>query len=223
MRVTYDLTDLTPSFREEAVDATVNGQQVVEVADFVRAVHASVFPRGNRVTEFAFRACRVFASEALAGAFFLTHHAALPDSGVLTVEVGPSATPTTFYLSGAALADVRFGPWIGASVWVSYLFRAGAAFTTETPTLPDELEGTDMLKRNTVAIADATRTGAVTFSSAFGAAPSVVASVEAPDGSSAILGVTIHSVTAAGFSWLLTAPTPATGYTLHWQAVGAAP
>ena len=74
-------------------------------------------------------------------------------------------------------------------------------------------------KRDIVTIAIGDKAGAVVFPVAFASVPSVNATVLLPSGTAGGLTITIHTVSAAGFSWRLSAPTPAAGYKLHWHAI----
>ena len=74
-------------------------------------------------------------------------------------------------------------------------------------------------KRGVVDVASGDKTGAVVFAEAFASSPSVNCTVLLPDGSAAAVTPTVHTVSATGFTWRLSAPTPAAGYKLHWHAI----
>ena len=74
----------------DAHDVSLNGRQVVQDAQFLRAVSAEPLARGNQVNRLQFTVTRQHVSVAEAAAYVLTAFSSLPQSGTATVVCGAS-------------------------------------------------------------------------------------------------------------------------------------
>jgi hypothetical protein len=111
----------------DAHDVRLNGQQVVQEAQFLRAVTASPLARGNATNELQFSVTQQHASvAAAAAAFALTAFGALPGSGTATVVCGAlGETPVTCTFS-AVLAAMPACSFRGTRTDVTFVLRGGA-------------------------------------------------------------------------------------------------
>src|ERR1700722_13061932 len=74
----------------DAHDVLLNGRQVVQDAQFLRAVAAQPLARGNEVNVLTFTVTRQHVSVAEAAAYVLTAFSSLPGSGTATMLCGAS-------------------------------------------------------------------------------------------------------------------------------------
>src|SRR5476651_489447 len=72
----------------DAHGVRLNGKQLVQDAQFLRAVAAQPLARGNQVNQLRFTVTRQHSSVAAAGAFAVTAFSALPASGLATSVCG---------------------------------------------------------------------------------------------------------------------------------------
>jgi hypothetical protein len=110
----------------DAHEVRLNGRQVVQDAQFLRAVSAQPFARGNAVNELQFSVTQQHASVAAAAAFALTAFSLLPASGTATVVCGAyGETPVTCTFA-AALAAMPACTFRGTRTDVTFVLRGGA-------------------------------------------------------------------------------------------------
>src|SRR5260221_14285642 len=104
----------------DAHDVHLNGRQIVQDAQFLRAVAAQPLARGNRVNMVRFTVTRQHASVAEAGAYVLTAFSSLPASGSGTGICGAyGEAPLTCAFSagvGGVPGSVFYGARRGAAV-----------------------------------------------------------------------------------------------------------
>lgn len=228
MIVLFETTYLASGWAQSADDIALDGEQVVDEAEFFRAATATFFPRGNIRTTFEFTVHYIFATQVLAEQFVLTLPTQVPmtnaDNGALQCicgELNP-ATQVTCYLSPAVLRRARIVRQVGISVDVRYTV-VGGTFTTQAPatglpTYPNPNEVNPVYRRGQVAIGNGATSVAITFSAALPGLPgAVLASVMAPTGSD-VIDCTIDSdtVSTAGMTVALAAATPNGNYILNY-------
>lgn len=202
---------------------TLNGQQLVDAAEFFRAAAATFFARGNASITLQFRVQRLFGSIKKAERFALTHPSTIPLEGLLAITAGESGDTVPLYLEGAVLEQVQIVELSGACVVVQYTIK-GSAFTSDVPDdLPgsaDSAEETIVMRRGKPAVGAAVDTIVVVFSSPLAASPIVKAELHGPTGSAAIGGQVLEdTITIAGFTYKADAATPDASYKLHYIAV----
>jgi hypothetical protein len=110
----------------DAHDVRLNGQQVVQEAQFLRAVTASPLARGNAANELQFSVTQQHASVAAAAAFALTAFGALPASGTATVVCGALGESPVTCTFPAVLAAMPACSFRGTRTDVTFVLRGGA-------------------------------------------------------------------------------------------------
>lgn len=204
-------------------DLSVNGQQVVEEQQFVRAATAAFVPRENESVRVQFTALRTCGSRRAADAFALMHWQSVPHAGLLAIVCGSGADLQTVYLRDALLTAAQVVDRRGVSVRVQYAF-VGSKLETEIPVeaLPGEpapQEENPVKRRGPTAIPAGVSSLAVPFASPLASQPVVFVSVSRPTGGARIDAVLCkETVTVNGFTVELSAPTPDDTYQLEWVA-----
>jgi hypothetical protein len=110
----------------DAHEARLNGQQVVQDAQFLRAVSAQPLARGNAVNELQFTVTQQHASVAAAASFVLTAFGSLPQSGTATVVCGALGESPVTCVFAAVLAGMPVGTFRGTRTDVTFVLRGGA-------------------------------------------------------------------------------------------------
>ena len=101
----------------------LNGAEVVQEAQFLRAVTSKAFPRGNTRTTASFTITKEHADARTCEAYILDHHAAIPKTGdVLFIAEGSGST--TRKLSDAAFVS-HSARQIGVTSIHVYQFTGG--------------------------------------------------------------------------------------------------
>lgn len=203
----------------------LNGRQVIQETDFLRAAAATYYARGNRSTDLSFTTGRAFATHRLAQAFALQHCTSLPTGGSITVVCGEPGDTENVYLQGAVVESADVVRIVGTFVYVRYTLRGPAAWSSDVP--PD-LEGetetgedTLVVRRGKVSIASGATSVTVTFSAPLaGVPPCVIPVISRPTGSPQI-GCELRedSINETGFIVDLKNATPDDTYKLHYLAV----
>ena len=109
----------------DAHDARLNGRQVVQDAQFLRAVSAQPLARGNAVNELQFSVTQQHASVAAAAAFALTAFSTLPAGGTATVVCGAYGESPVTCTFAAVLAAMPACTFRGTRTDVTFLLRGG--------------------------------------------------------------------------------------------------
>jgi hypothetical protein len=203
---------------------SLNGQNIIDDAQFFRAAVPSFFERGGNGVTLQFSVERLFSSLKSAEVFLLTHFGALPRSGLITCLCGESGDTQAVYLRNAVLEAVALPGYQGRSVGVQYTIK-GSQFESDIP--PDEIPGDPdpgeedlVTRRSRVAIGSAQSSVVVLFSSALASIPTVVPTISRPAGSPAIEAfLREDSITVNGFTVDLSAATPDATYVLHYIAI----
>ena len=98
MQILYETTYLAPGQIQSADKIELDGEQIIDEADFFRAATKTFFPRGNLGIEFSFTVHYVFPTSVAAEVFVLTLPGMVPmtnaDNGVLQCLCG-AETPAT--------------------------------------------------------------------------------------------------------------------------------
>jgi hypothetical protein len=124
----------------DAHDVQLNGKQVVQDAQFLRAVSAQPLARGNLVNLLQFTVTRQHVSVAEAAAYVLTAFSSLPGSGTATILCGASGeVPLTCTLS-AVLEEMPKCSFHGARTDTTFVLRGGL-ISTSAPLTANGVDG----------------------------------------------------------------------------------
>src|SRR2546421_807524 len=130
MKIKWDSIWLSDEFAADGYQSgpTLNGRQIVQEAQFLRAAQSQFFARGNRSVLLSFSVTRVFSSISAAEQFFLGHYATLVNGpATLTCRCGGgSEAVTDVLIQNAVLESLSEPRYIGESVNITYTFRAPA-------------------------------------------------------------------------------------------------
>src|SRR2546426_971524 len=216
MKIKWDSIFLSDEFAADGFQSglSLNGRQIVQEAQFLRAAQAAFYARHNRSVTLSFTVVRVFTSVSAAEQFFLGHYATLTDGpATLTCRCANTDGSTTDVLiQNAVLDSVSQPSYTGAVVRVSYIFRAPAITALYAPA-PDA-----DVRTFSFAIPNGVNTFAVTGL----ALPSVPArvfglTVRKPSGGLQLAAtVQTGTITTDGFVVWLTGSTDASGYFLDF-------
>ena len=124
----------------DAHDVQLNGRQIVQDAQFLRALAAQPLARGNLVNQLRFTVTRQHVSVAEAAAYVLTAFSSLPGSGTATIICGASGeNPLTCEFS-AVLEEMPRGGFLGTRTDTTFLLRGGL-ITTSAPLAANGVDG----------------------------------------------------------------------------------
>lgn len=130
----YDQSDasLAPLFLagansyEEPNNFKLNGQRVVEIAEFLRAEYIKVFYRNNRKTSISFQTARLHANIQTAEAFVMDHESTVTVMGLLEITLVSDKGAQTFrYINNAAVESVTLVSWTGITTIHEYSLVGG--------------------------------------------------------------------------------------------------
>lgn len=211
MKIKWDSTWLSDEFAADGFQSglSLNGRQIVQEAEFLRAANAAFYARGNRAQQLSFTVLRRFDTAADAELFLLGHYATLVDgpASLLCRCGGGGETLTDVLIPNAVLESVAHPRYIGNSVVVTYTFRFAPVVTVFNPE-DEELN----MRSGSLAIPNNEETA--TFSGlAFPGIPArVIGQVRGPDGSDFLSAMIIAgTITADGFQINLSAVVPPAG------------
>ncbi len=217
MRITYGNAELAhPDLAKGRVgprNYSLNGRQVVDEAEFFRALTTTIYGRGGRSVAAGFEVQRLFGTAAAALRFAHTHHNVLPDEGSLRLTLDDE----TVECAAAVLEAVDVVEINGSALVLRYTFR-GDKFEADAAPLPD-IDDT-MIRRANVAIpADATSVD-VEFATPLSGVPFVQVTVLMPTAGGDVITATVveDTITAAGFTAELSGPPAGSGYKLSYRA-----
>jgi len=119
----------------------LNGRGIIQEAQFLRAAKVALFDRGNESYTFNFDVWRVFDTPGLAEQFLLGHRKSLPTGNqTLTFRCGGiGETPVDVLAQNAVRGPIVVQKYRGASVLLSYEFRAPDISAVITPPEDDEM------------------------------------------------------------------------------------
>jgi hypothetical protein len=126
----------------DAHDVLLNGKQVVQDAQFLRAAAAQPLARGNAVTLLQFSVTRQHATVADAAAFVLTAFSSFPPSGTAQVICGAAGENLITCSFPAVLEEMPKGSFRGTRSDTTYILRGGA-ITLAAPLAVNGVDGAD--------------------------------------------------------------------------------
>jgi hypothetical protein len=193
---------------------TLNGRQIVQEAQFLRAAYSTFFSRGNRSITLSFSVSRLFGSVENAELFMLGHYASLSDGPASLVLTCGS---TNVFVADAVLESVSEPVYVGCSVTVQYHFRAPRILTAYSLVTTDFDAMTQSGSQSIPAgVSSHSLTGL-----AFPSVPiRILGTVALPAGEDIIVGgPVIGSETTDGFDIVLSAITPSANYRFNYVVV----
>lgn len=110
----------------DAHDVLLNGRQVVQDAQFLRAASAQPLARGNEVNVLQFTVTRQHVSVAEAAAYVLTAFGSLPGSGSATIICGASGESLLTATFAAVLEEMPKCTFHGSRTDMTFSLRGGA-------------------------------------------------------------------------------------------------
>jgi len=116
----------------DAHDVQLNGKQIVQDAQFLRAVAAQPLARGNEVNLLQFTVTRQHVSVAEAAVFVLTAFSSLPGSGMATIICGASGENLLTCAFSAVLEAIPKSSFLGTRTDMTFVLRGGL-ITTSAP------------------------------------------------------------------------------------------
>ena len=114
----------------DAHDVELNGRQIVQDAQFLRAVSAQPLARGNLVNQLRFTVTRQHVSVAEAAAYALTAFSWLPGSGTATILCGASGEALLTCTFSAVLEEMPTCSFFGTRTDATFLLRGGLLTTS---------------------------------------------------------------------------------------------
>lgn len=227
MQITFETAVLAPGGNQSASDVRVNGRQIIDPAQFFRAVSTSYFPRGNLEVELSFTTHWLLQGTTNAEVFVLTHCTYLPmtntDNGVVQIVCGAESSPQTIYSPSAVLESVEILEYRGESVDVRYTLRCQPFTSTVPPNVPAYPSGnlvTYVFQRGLASIGANATSLAILFSTPFASIPIVTASMAQQAGSAAIFcRILQNTVSTTGFTVEFSAPLPDGSSDVSWIAM----
>jgi len=109
----------------DAHDVELNGKQIVQDAQFLRALAAQPLARGNQVNLLRFTVTRQHVSVAEAAAYVLTAFSSLPGSGTATILCGASGETLLTCTLSAVLEEMPKAGFLGTRTDTTFLLRGG--------------------------------------------------------------------------------------------------
>jgi hypothetical protein len=109
----------------DAHDVVLNGRQVTQDAQFLRAVAAQPLARGNAVNVLQFSVTRQHASVAEAAAYALTAFSSLPASGTARIICGASGETLLTCAFSAVLQEMTKCTFRGTRSDTTFVLRGG--------------------------------------------------------------------------------------------------
>lgn len=195
---------------------SVNGDQVIDDAQFFRALATTHYARGNDSTSISFSVEREHASTKAAEVYVLMHRKNLPKEGDCVFYCGAPGDEQEVALIGAVLSTTG-GSYLGRSTRLTYTIQGGLPQTDSIPE-GEEIDP-EVTRRGTVSIGNGANTVSVTFSTMAGV-PYVVPTVYCPSGGDSIWATVVDgTVTNSGFDAILSGPTPNGDYKLGYIAI----
>jgi len=121
----------------DAHDVQLNGRQIVQDAQFLRALAAQPLARGNRINQLRFKVTRQHASVAEASAFVLTAFSSLPADGVATIVCGALGESPSTCVFNAVLEEMPESTFYGTRTDTTFVLRGG--LITAAPSSTDSV------------------------------------------------------------------------------------
>jgi hypothetical protein len=124
----------------DAHDVQLNGRQIVQDAQFLRALAAQPLARGNQVNQLRFTVTRQHVSVAEAATYVLTAFSSLPGSGMATIVCGASGEVPLTCVFSAVLEEMPKGSFLGTRTDTTFVLRGGL-ITTSAPLAANGVDG----------------------------------------------------------------------------------
>ncbi len=124
----------------DAHNVQLNGVQVVQDAEFLRALTAQPLARGNAVNKLQFSVTRQHVSVAEAAAYVLTTFGSLAGSGTATMICGASGENPLMCTFSAVLEAIPKSSFVGTRSDMTFLLRGGL-ITMGAPLAANGLDG----------------------------------------------------------------------------------
>jgi hypothetical protein len=124
----------------DAHDVRLNGKQIVQDAQFLRAMAAQPLARGNLVNRLQFTVTQQHVSVAEAAAWVLTAFSSLPASGSALLICGAYGESPLVCTFAAVLEEMPVLAFQGTRTDVTFVLRGGL-ITALSPTLADGVDG----------------------------------------------------------------------------------
>jgi len=124
----------------DAHDVQLNGKQIVQDAQFLRALAAQPLARGNQVNQLLFTVTRQHVSVAEAAAYVLTAFSSLPGSGTASILCGASGEEVLTCTFSAVLEEMPKCSFLGTRTDTTFLLRGGL-ITTGAPLSANGVDG----------------------------------------------------------------------------------
>jgi len=118
----------------DAYDVQLNGRQIVQDAQFLRALAAQPLARGNQVNQLRFKVTRQHASVAEASTFVLTAFSSLPVNGVATIVCGAFGESPMTCVFNAVLEEMPESIFHGTRTDTTFVLRGGLITTVPSST-----------------------------------------------------------------------------------------
>ncbi len=148
MKVTIGTAEVADGVRHHAHSFRVNHSRTLQVAQFLRAARASVFDRGNIVTQVQFGVDRAFDSKQGALGWLFRHYGLISGTQDVRFEVdNGDGTSTVIECPGAGVS-ASDGEWQGLCVPVAYQLQVPSIEISEGPAL--EWEGREVRYRDDI-------------------------------------------------------------------------
>lgn len=222
MQIYIANTVLSPGGLSEPRDFRINGGKATDTVEFVRAATQTSFDRGQKSVTIEWEQSYFFSSFVAARKWLLEAHGLLPNEGDVIFYLDGTLAGQKVYMLGAQRESLVVGGR-GTALEIRHQLRGPPPQSSNPPAVvpdPAAPEIPPVIQRARVTIASAAEEKAVTFSSAFAAAPFVTVSLEIPAGSGMIdVQVVKDSVTTTGFTARLGAATPNANYVLVYSAI----
>ncbi len=217
MKLHYGSSILADGIASWSSGLSLDGTQVNDRADLVRAVSARFFPRGNRSYQLSLRVTRSFDTLRAAGRFVVEHMRGLATQADLSLYIGSDADGE--WATGAdAVLSSCLPMQRGSSVEVAYSFLV-SEITLDSPDPATVEPDSSMIKRSTASITSGATSVTVSFAAPFASTPVVTCSMQSPAGGDALFAwVRDGSVSTTGFIADISAPTPSSAYKISWIA-----
>ena len=124
----------------DAYDVLLNGKQIVQDAQFLRAAAAEPLARGNAVNVLQFSVTRQHTTAADAAAYVLTAFSSLPASGTASIICGASGEILLTCTFSAVLEGVPKASFSGTRSDMTFVLRGGL-ITTSAPLTAGGVDG----------------------------------------------------------------------------------
>jgi hypothetical protein len=217
MNFQYGSIKLSDGVIDPVTGIMVNGTQINDEFQLVRALASKFVPRGNRSTSINFVVERLFNTERATQRFVLEHFSLLAQQASLYITIGAVGDTEVVELADAVVDAVPIS-FRGTSVTIQYSIRGGLPSFGVSP--PGYVEpDSSMIQRKKTPIDSGVGTITITFDTPFGSVPVCTCNIAAPEGGAAIFAWPREgSETATGFIADFSGDTPGAGYKLNWIA-----